>query len=237
MIFWMAGVLLLAFGGAAGGSSTNPLRADSYPWFDRESEELVPIWPSASDSASEAGGGSEVAPGSEGMASVFIEPLVITLLVLLLLAILGVVVWAWRNRDRTAKEPERGMAPVNRAKERTDLGYLSGGAVPLDHLGEARRCREAGDFSRSVVLLFVHQVGELERGGFVGLRPGMTARQIIRSIRYQELRTEMEPTLGRFERAFYGGVAITREECEDAWARAERVERLSRARHLAGGVR
>jgi hypothetical protein len=133
----------------------------------------------------------------------------------------------------------RAIVERERRKKGEDEAESAGGAdrveslpVPLDGrrldlLGEARRCRERGDYARAIVFLFSHQLLQLDKHGRIHLARGKTNRQYLREIRpWPSLGGLVEHTTLVFEDVFFGHHAIERPTFEACWSRLDEFERL-----------
>ena len=94
-----------------------------------------------------------------------------------------------------------------------------------DPFAEAARLRAGGDYSGAVIHLFAHQLLTLHRLKQVKLVPGLTGRQLVRSVGDRPLRTWVEATLRLFEAVYYGHRAPTVEAFEEVWSFAQAFER------------
>ena len=98
-----------------------------------------------------------------------------------------------------------------------------------DLLSEARRAAEAADYDRAIVLLYSHQLLELDKREAIRLTKGKTNRQYLRELR---LRAGLAPLLATsmvaFEDVFFGGHSLERERFEECWRQAmQLLERAS----------
>jgi hypothetical protein len=97
-----------------------------------------------------------------------------------------------------------------------------------DWLSAARRASELGDYDRAIVLLYSHQLLELDKREAIRLTKGKTNRQYLRELR---LRPGLAPLLATsmvaFEDVFFGGHSLGRERFEVCWQQA--MELLDRS--------
>jgi hypothetical protein len=110
-----------------------------------------------------------------------------------------------------------------------------------DHLSEAQRYYEAGDFGRAMVYLYAYQLMQLDRHQFIQLTKGKTNRQYLREInRDPLLRNIVELAMIGFEDVFFGNHPISREQFEASWQQVaefhRRLESRTSVNSLSGGV-
>jgi hypothetical protein len=98
----------------------------------------------------------------------------------------------------------------------------------LDLLAEARRCHDAGDYSRAAIYLFSYHLVYLDQQHLIRLERGTTNRQYLRQLRdHPLLRSLFEPTMTLFEEVFFGGRQVTREQMDAAWQRLDTFHQQS----------
>jgi hypothetical protein len=87
-----------------------------------------------------------------------------------------------------------------------------------DLLAEARRCYEAGDFGRAIVLLYSYELLQLDKYHWIRLAKGKTNRQYLREVRNQPpLRQFLETSMIAFEDVFFGRLELDRSRFEACW--------------------
>ena len=214
------------------------LAKERFPWYDADTERVKPIlpWPDLNGSTDFGGWISRRFewlgrwfrwmngwrfPGIGGigdLVAIGLAMLFLTLLIVLLLELLR------RYRPLTQKQSPTGAVILATLAQR--IQALPAG-VRLDFsdpLAQARRLRKLGDYGGAVVHLFAHQILTLEKLGQVRLLPGLTGRQLVRSVGNQRMRDWVEPTLRIFESVYYGGNTPTEQVFEEVWSNAEERE-------------
>ena len=202
-----------------------------YPWYDTDHDTYRPIMPPKPPKATgsmkpwlEIG---ELNLGDLGRLIVF---------VLLAAGLSAMVVFAarsWRRMPRSDDLDGSGHhAPSRGAAARVVALPIGLEVDESDPMEAARIHRGRGDLGRSIILLFTHQVLELDRLKWVRIAPGRTGRQLVRSIADSSIRGSMERTLRLFEEVYYGHREPSPIAFEAAWAEAEALE----ARFAAGAA-
>lgn len=85
-----------------------------------------------------------------------------------------------------------------------------------------RRLADEGQFGRAMVPLYGYQLLHLDAHGLIHLAKGKTNRQYYRELRGSEpISTILLNTICTFERAFFGGHQIARDDFEQCWNRLD----------------
>lgn len=209
-----------------------------FPWYDADSERVKPIlpWPDMSDSSDIGGWISRhfewlgrwfrwmnrwKFPGVGGigdLVAIGLAMLFLTLLIVLLIELLR------RYRPLTEKSSASGTVVIATDAQRIEVLPAGIRLDFSDPLSEARKLRRRGDFGGAVVHLFAHQIMTLERLGQVRLLPGLTGRQLVRSVGNRRMKEWVEPTLRLFELVYYGRLTPTEQAFEAVWSNAEARE-------------
>lgn len=149
-------------------------------------------------------------------------------LVVALVALVGVLVWFWREYrpDPAERGPGREATPGRAASIEELPEALRGGDDPR---ADAARARDRGDRREAVIRLFAHQLLTLSRLGLVRLAPGRTGRQLVRAVADREFRGLAGVTLRSFEAAFYGHRDPSDAEFAAVWDAADRFDRRAAA--------
>jgi len=106
-----------------------------------------------------------------------------------------------------------------------------GAETPVwDLLAAARRCYEQGDFQRAIILLFSHQLVQLDKHHLLRLTKGKTNRQYLQEIHRQapsdRLVPMVEQTMLLFEQAFFGRHKPSREQFESCWTQLDTFDSI-----------
>jgi hypothetical protein len=197
------------------------LTKGKYPWYDPGRDAIKPVaLPSDFDLSRQRWLDFRM----PGLSIPVGQILAILVLVALLVALFVMLAWYWRFPElqgpQLAKH-RRGSGSAAR------VGTLPPGFdIDLtDPWGEAVRRRERGDYAGAIICLFVHQLLVLDQLGLARPTPGRTGRQIVRSVADSWVRARVEPTLGLFERVYYGHRVPTAQAFEAAWSDALALER------------
>lgn len=205
--------------------ATDPVRSalgkGDYPWYDAPADTAKPIWPPREFNWDFVPDWKLPGGGSLGS-------LLVYLLAALAFAVLcGVLIWLWRQHLPEADEVLRHGGGIGSARR---LESLPAGLRPEtdDPWSEALRRRQQGNYEGAIICLFAHQLLTLERLRQIRLVPGKTGRQLVRAVDNPRLHACVESTLLMFESVYYGHQAISAQEFEAVWARAEEFERITR---------
>lgn len=123
--------------------------------------------------------------------------------------------------DASLPEPAAGPTPESTPAGTVDrienLPFVLN-ASQGDLLAEARRCYEAGDFGRAIVLLYSYELLQLDKHHWIRLTKGKTNRQYLREVRNQpQMRQFLETSMIAFEDVFFGRLELDRSRFELCW--------------------
>jgi hypothetical protein len=103
-----------------------------------------------------------------------------------------------------------------------------------DLFSAARRAAEKGDYDRAIVLLYSHQLLELDRQEAIRLTKGKTNRQYLRELRLRpDLARLLTTSMIAFEDVFFGAHPLARERFEACWEDAIQLLAASQLREAA----
>lgn len=211
---------------AAGGDPVpKALEEGKYPWYDAKADAARPLWPPKEPDFSWFerwfGGlkGWKI-PGIGSIGDLFVIGMVLLALTILTVFLLEL----WR-RYRPIPGSEETAARLGGLQARIE--GLPEGLRPEtnDPWAEALARRDRGDYAGAIICLFAHQLLALDRLHQLRLAPGLTGRQLVRSVDDRDYRGWVEPTLRLFEAVYYGGQVPARPAFEAVWAHAEAFER------------
>ncbi|MCU0958650.1 MAG: DUF4129 domain-containing protein [Pirellulaceae bacterium] len=217
------------------GAAHDALRARrDLPWYDPDRNVLrrLDVRPSGDDARRRSSWASErSAPDDarwEGSRAWIARVLQIAAWVVLG-GLLAGLVWAlgragWRRGAGSAPQGGGDAAPAAAAR----LEDLPPVAAPdaQDLLAAARRCHAAGDFGRAIVLLYGHQLQQLDRHHLIRLAKGKTNRQYLNELRGRtHLHTMLGDTVRAFEGSYFGGHVLSRAQFEACWAHVDAFHR------------
>ncbi|MEX2138268.1 MAG: DUF4129 domain-containing protein [Pirellulales bacterium] len=195
-----------------------------YPWYDDQSDDIRRIDLKARRQApiSSAPSGSGISWDLEWLGWLLIAVVMAGVLFMLLR-----MYWTRTPRGQSSGGAALVGAPVS-------IDRLEELPVQIeqpvgDLLSAARWASEQGDYDRAIVLLYSHQLLELDKREAIRLTKGKTNRQYLRELR---LRPGLAPLLATsmiaFEDVFFGGHSLGRERFEECWRQAvQLLERLS----------
>jgi len=206
------------------------LLENSYPWYDAETGVLKPPAPSRDPMFDLA-----------WLAAVF-RFLGWSALVLLLVAIAVMLVTAFLRREvrRAAVGATDKSKTMVLSSERIEALPVDAQTAITDLLAAARQSYQRGDLARAIVLLFSHQLVELDRHQLLRLTKGKTNRQYLREVRRQgsaagALVPLVERTMLLFEQAFFGNYPPSPEQFQSCWSRVEEFQSLLQQSTEASG--
>jgi hypothetical protein len=190
-----------------------------YPWYDDESDGIRRINLKAQRQAPVS---NQTGSSSWSWDLEWLGWVLIVLVVLLVLWMLLRVYWTRSPRAGGADDAALVGRPVS-VDRLEELPFQLDQPVG-DLLSEARRAAEAGDYDRAIVLLYSHQLLELDKREAIRLTKGKTNRQYLRELR---LCTGLAPLLATsmvaFEDVFFGGHTLDRERFEECWRQAKQL--------------
>jgi hypothetical protein len=193
-----------------------------YPWYDDQTDGMRRIDLNARRPAP--------APAQSGSGSWSLEWLGWLLIAVVAVAVLVMLFRVYWTRS----PPTGGAGEAALVGEPVSIDRLEELPFQLeqpagDLLSAARRVAELGDYHRAIVLLYSHQLLELDKRDAIRLTKGKTNRQYLRELR---MRPGLVPLLATsmvaFEDVFFGGHSLSRERFEECWRQVmELLERAS----------
>jgi hypothetical protein len=232
---------------AGGAGLESPVRSalkrESFPWYDREKDQVKPLLDDPSSWSSWLGKRADVfldwlerhfgrsesssVASSQGDAG----GALVTLFFLVSGGALVFLLWRlWRLHEPRGSLEGRPAISVGEAAR--IAGLVPGNALEgIDPWEEALRRRAAGDLAAAVIWLFLDQLLSLKRAGLIRLTPGRTARQYVPMVEDPQLRDGLRHTLGVFEEVSYGhrlpGPVAVQQAFSQAEAFHRRLESIS----------
>ena len=196
-----------------------------YPWYDDESDGIRRIDLEAQRQAPVTN--TQTGSSSWSWDLEWLGWVLIVLVVLLVLWMLLRVYWTRTPRSGGSDDAALVGRPVSvdRLEELPfQLDQPAG-----DLLSESRRAAEAADYDRAIVLLYSHQLLELDKREAIRLTKGKTNRQYLRELRLQAgLAPLLATSMVAFEDVFFGGHSLGRARFEECWRQAmQLLERSS----------
>ena len=154
-----------------------------------------------------------------GSAAALVQSIFWIILAVLVIAGIGLIIWAIINRERTNKDP--GLQ--SESKVVTEEQRLEELPVQLDPayknlLDRVRECYDAGDYNQAIIYLFSYQLIQLDKRQFIRLTRGKTNHQYLREIKQLGgLRDYLSVTVRAFEDVFFGNHDLTRQRFQQCW--------------------
>jgi hypothetical protein len=151
------------------------------------------------------------------------------ILVLLIVAVVVGLVWAYLRSESSSPRSQTEKAPEQRDLSASfeSLPFVLQ-AAKADLLTEARRAFDAEDYRRAIVLLFSYKLIALDQRQRIYLAKGKTNRQYLRELRgHPALQRVLEQTMLLFEDAYFGDYQPTRSDLNAAWEQLELFHRES----------
>lgn len=213
----------------AKGAASDPVEAGreamakrpSFPWYDANNDAVKPIEIPAPRE-----------PRLRTAAPVALEPLAWLawgVLAVALVAMAGLLYWAWRHMPEAA--PASPHDSVGRRLDHaTDFD-----ALPVRDLTDAEALRAAaekaraeGRYREAMIYLYSYQLLVLDKSHFIRLARGKTNRQYLRELRpHEALASLMLRSVHLFESAFFGGRTPSAGEIESCWKRLDEFRALA----------
>lgn len=177
-------------------------------------------------------------PSSFGWLRTVAEVLFWTLTGAAVLALVGALIWALRQTARggVGKEKEK---KARAERERRLEAIAPEARERVDDLGTAaENALAAGDLRLALVYFFSWLIVEADKRGLLRARRGKTNREYWLELAVNPgVRTIYKATMDVFERVYFGGRTISREEFDDVWRLREpfvaAMERLDDERAAA----
>ncbi|MBR4753230.1 MAG: hypothetical protein IK077_15895 [Thermoguttaceae bacterium] len=152
--------------------------------------------------------------------------------VILTFFVVAIIAIALAIRSMVIKKAllKRRLAADAQARERRINALAPEAAEQYDDLLlSAEKARADGDYRQALVFYFSYLLVEMDKREFVLLAKGKTNLEYWRELAdFTELRTIYRATMNEFERVYFGGASISREEFERVWSRRPRFEDLMR---------
>jgi len=159
----------------------------------------------------------------------WLEWFIWSVIVVLAAALVFLMVWAWRKRDRSesGSAQQAGRSDPAEEKRRVEALPSAAGRKRDDLLAAAGECYRKRNYAEAIIYLFSHQLVELDKSQRIRLRKGKTNRQYLRELgRRMPLGRLFEHTMVTFEEVFFGNYSIDRARFESVWMRQEEFDAL-----------
>jgi hypothetical protein len=203
-----------------------------YPWYDDQEDDVRRVNLRAKAAPSRKAQPTTTATGSRGGDLEWIGWL---LMILLAVGVMLILLRMYRKRD-PRRNASRPASPVGEAASIDRLEELPFQLEPQsdDPLTAARRAYEQEDYDRAIILLYSHQLLQLDQRDAIHLTKGKTNRQYLRELRTRPaMAALLAPSMVAFEDVFFGGHKLTREKFERCWNDANELLSVVDAREAA----
>ncbi len=228
---------------AAAGETTEAVEAGrrafsagpSYPWYDKQADELrpIPVRP-ARESALNRGSRWQAEPDDSQRDLSWYEAILAVLaqalrslgligLIALLVGLTVLLARAYLKREKKSDDQQGTDALLPQEPDRIDNLPFSIGQPPTDLLEAARRCYQQGDWNQAMIYLFSYQLLALDRHDLIRLTRGKTNRQYLAELAAQPgLQQMLRHSMVAFEDVFFGKHRLTQERFEGFWQDLDR---------------
>lgn len=159
-----------------------------------------------------------------------------TLIAAVVAVLLFLLVRAYLNRDalREGAAGARMVGAPSNIDRLEELPFQLETPV-TDLLTAAAQAYGRGDYNQAIILLYSHELLELDKHDVLRLTKGKTNRQYLRELRHQPALAEMlDVSMVAFEDVFFGSHTLARERFERCWRLA--TERLPTLRQPQRGA-
>ncbi|MBT6723833.1 MAG: hypothetical protein HOB20_11425 [Planctomycetaceae bacterium] len=187
--------------------------------FDGDSDMRRGGGGSTNSSTGSSGGFEPPDLGFIGDGAGFAKGLFYIVLAVVVVALLGLIVWAILNREKSKIDP----GVTSESTMVTDEQRVEELPFQLDTayknlLGQARECYQAGDYDQAIIYLFSYELIQLDKAALIKLTRGKTNHQYLREVLPNEnLKTRLSNTVRAFEDVFFGNKELSRRRFEECW--------------------
>jgi hypothetical protein len=202
----------------------------NYPWYDSSNDSVRPVRLRTPRQVNQ----SAPTPRRGGGATNW-DWLGWTLIGVLVLLIVALAVKFFLDRDKRRSQSAAAgrIVPPASVDRLEDLPFELDEPVH-DPWSAARQAADRGDYNRAIILLYSHQLLELDRSQFIHLAKGKTNRQYLREVRNRPgLAAMLGTTMVAFEDVFFGGHDLTRQRFEECWRLTQELVGLRQEREAA----
>ena len=166
----------------------------------------------------------------------FVEVVFWGVLVVLVIGVIGLIVWAFINREQTYKDP--GL--TSRTSNLTEEERLEELPVQLDPafknlLDRVRKCYDHGDYNQAIIYLFSYKLIQLDKKNLIHLTRGKTNHQYLREVTgHNQLQDTLRLTVRAFEDVFFGNHDLTKSQFQQCWDNVDIFRALGQPTPTAG---
>jgi hypothetical protein len=154
-------------------------------------------------------------------------------------ALLAAIFWAVRSFAQKSWKLKSRVDGEAAARERRISTLAPEAAERYDDLlAAAQDAFDRGDYRYALIFYFSYLLVEMDKRRFVLLEKGKTNLVYWRELtEFPELRSIYRSTMKEFERVYFGGASITREEFDAIWSLHARFSELTREHDARGASR
>ena len=200
----------------------------------------MPRGGSGSTNSSSGGPGGFDPPdlGFIGDGAGFAKVLFYVVLGVVVVALIGLIVWAIINREKTKKDP--GVASESTIvtdEQRVEELPFQLDAAYKDLLDRTRECYQAGDYDQAIIYLFSYELIQLDKAALIKLTRGKTNHQYLREIQPNKtLNSRLATTVRAFEDVFFGNKELSQRRFEECWHEVNSFQQITQSQQQAGLV-
>ncbi|MBK95738.1 MAG: hypothetical protein CMJ79_08475 [Planctomycetaceae bacterium] len=167
--------------------------------------------------------------GFIGGGAEFAKALFYIVLGIVALALIGLIIWAIMNREKTKKDPgvEMEGSVVTDDQRIEELPFQLDSAYK-DLLERARECYQNGDFDQAIIYLFSYELIQLDKAQLIKLTRGKTNHQYLREVQPNaSLKSRLSTTVRAFEDVFFGNKELSQQRFEECWREVSSFQQLT----------
>jgi hypothetical protein len=228
LLFIVASLMLLASTARSaepGDAAKAALRGRNYPWYDAPKDGYKSLKPPKDD----------IPPLSQdrefgNVRFPAIQILMWTVLgIIIALLVMAIIHWLKNMTPPVAETKTTIEASVS--MERLEALPEAARGV-RDLLGEATRLAALGDYGKAITFYYSWQLMQLDKFGLLELQKGKTNRQYLLEVKQSnpDLTSLLRRSTRLFEDAFFGSLAVAREDFEEVWSQRRTFDEPARRR-------
>ena len=201
------------------------------PWYDSESNEIVPIELAPSEPRADYRSTDWQWPEWQADSRwewpdlSWLGPILwYTIWAVIIVGLVGLLYFIMRAILQTGRRQAAGGAAAEWNPAKIEELPFELANRPDDLVESARQARARGDLRLTVILLFSEQLLHLDRTNRIRLAKGKTNRQYLRELAWDPpLRQLLRKSVHIFEHVYFGGWQPTREEADTMWEITEEL--------------
>ncbi|MAT11249.1 MAG: hypothetical protein CMM02_09590 [Rhodopirellula sp.] len=197
--------------------------------FDGDSDMRRGGGGSTNRSGGRSGGFEPPDLGFIGDGAGFAKGLFYIVLGVVVIALLGLIVWAILNREKTKIDPGvTSDSTVITDEQRVEELPFQLDTAYKNLLDQARECYQAGDYDQAIIYLFSYELIQLDKAALIKLTRGKTNHQYLREVLPNEnLKSRLANTVRAFEDVFFGNKELSQSRFEECWREVNSFQNLT----------